>query len=124
MKTNGFFKLGTALAIFLLCATSSQSSYAASVKPKCKGETLRIYNKALNFYVPSLMKLEIALEIKDLYDQKSDFTTKELYDVQQNDKEIERLRADTNEYKPIVQRLAKTCKVSFTQAVREARKKY
>ena len=99
-------------------------SLAAGTKPACKGETLRIYNKALNFYVPSLLKLEIGLQIKKLYDDKSDYTTKELYDVQQNDKAIEKYTANVNEYKPIVQSLAKSCKVSFSAVVREWRKKY
>ena len=124
MKIQCVLKIETALVTAILCLASTQNTYAAGVKPLCKGETLRIYNKALNFYVPSLMKLELSKQIKKLYDQKSDYTTKELYDVQQNDKAIERLTADTNEYKPIVQSLAKTCKVSFTQAVKEARKKY
>lgn len=99
-------------------------SSAAATKPKCKGETLRIYNKALNFYVPSLLKLDIALQIKDLYDQKTDYTTKELYDVQQNDKMIEKYSARVDEYKPIVQSLSKSCKVSFSAVVREWKKKY
>ena len=99
-------------------------SLAAGTKPACKGETLRIYNKALDFYVPSLLKLEIGLQIKKLYDDKSDYTTKELYDVQQNDKAIEKYTANVNEYKPIVQSLAKSCKVSFSAVVREWRKKY
>lgn len=124
MKIKRSLKIKTALVIAILSFGSIQNTYAAGVKPLCKGETLRIYNKALNFYVPALMKLELAKQIKKLYDQKADYTTKELYDVQQNDKEIERLTADTDEYKPIVQSLAKTCKVSFSQAVREARKKY
>ena len=99
-------------------------SLAAGTKPACKGETLRIYNKALIFYVPILLKLEIELQIKKLYDYKSDYTTKELYDVQQNDKAIEKYTANVNEYKPIVQSLAKSCKVSFSAVVREWRKKY
>ena len=99
-------------------------SFAAGTKPACKGETLRIYTKALNFYVPNLIKLELSLEIKDLYDQKRDYSTKDLYDVQQNDKAIEKYMANVDEYKPIVQSLAKSCKVSFSAVVREWRKKY
>lgn len=124
MKIQRVLKIQTMLLIAIFSFVSTQNTYAAGVKPSCKGETLRIYNKALNFYVPSLMKLELSKQIKKLYDQKTDYTIKELYDVQQNDKEIERLTADTNEYKPIVQSLAKSCKVSFSQAVREARKRF
>ena len=115
-----FRRYALAISVVLSLLLSVPQAHSASPKPSCKGETLRIYNKALAFYATSLVKLDISLQLRDLYDQKTDWNTKELYKVQTNDRNIVQAKADVAEYKPIVQKLAKSCKVNFDSVVRIA----
>ena len=99
---------------------SVNNSYAA--KPKCSKSVKAKYDKAYYQYILRNTSIQLSKNIKaivedsrvkrsNLYGRYVDYTAKDIYTLQSQDRNIEKNEMERDEWEPEVRSLAKKCKL-------------